>query len=163
MCRCAGCLPPCRSLAGPRSTRVDFSMGTMNRCISFRPHLTRRMSSADTARQLRVPTFDHSTSTTTNRPPDQHFYPISVVRVDGKWVRGWNSVTAGRPAHSPGVGVILGKDASKELQKCCKGQNRYFWALSEARELQEGRSCLCSDRSWRSQSVLRPYIDSTSS
>ena len=30
------------------------------------------------------------------------FYPISVVRVDGKWVRGWNSVTAGRPAHSPG-------------------------------------------------------------
>ena len=100
--RCAGCLPPCRYLAGPRSTRADFSMGTMNRCISFRPHLTRRMGSADTARQLRVTTFDHSTSTTTNRPPDQHFNPISVVRVDGKWVRGWNSVMAGRPAHSPG-------------------------------------------------------------
>ena len=100
--RCAGCLPPCRCLAGLRSTRVDFSMGTMNCCILFRPHLTRRMGSADTARQLRVTTFDHSTSTTTNRPPDQHFNPISVVRVDGKLVRGWNSVTAGRPAHSPG-------------------------------------------------------------
>ena len=81
---------------------VDFSMGMTNLGTSFRPHLTRRMGSADTARQLRVTTFDHSTSTTTNRPPDQHFYPISVVRVDGKWVRGWNSVTAGRPAHSPG-------------------------------------------------------------
>ena len=102
MRRCAGCLPPCRCLAGLRSTRVDFSMGTMNRCISFRPHLTRRMGSADTARQLRVTTFDHSTSTTTNRPPDQHFHPIFVVRIDGKWVCGWYLATAGRPAHSPG-------------------------------------------------------------
>ena len=93
---------PCHFSAGPRSTRVDFSMGTMNRCIEFRPHLTRRVGFADTALQLRVTTFDHSTSTTTNRPPDQHFHPIFVVRIDGKWVCGWYSATAGRPAHSPG-------------------------------------------------------------
>ena len=87
---------------GPRSMGVDFSMGMTNLGTSFRPHLTRRIGSADTARQLRVTTFDHSTSTTTNRPPDQHFHPIFVVRIDGKWVRGWYSATAGRPAHSPG-------------------------------------------------------------
>ena len=44
---------------GPRSTRVDFSMGMTNLGTSFRPHLTRRMGSADTARQLRVTIFDH--------------------------------------------------------------------------------------------------------
>ena len=99
---CGWHLIPCRCLAGLRSTRLDFSMGTMNLCISFRHHLTRRMGSADTARQLRVTTFDCSTSTTTNRPPDQHFHPIFVVRIDGKWVRGSYSATAGRPAHSPG-------------------------------------------------------------
>ena len=121
MRRCAGCLPPCRYLAGLRSTRVDSSIGTMNLDISFRPNLTRHMGSADTARQLRVTTLDHSTSTTTNRPPDQHFYPISVVRVDGKWVRGWKSVTVGRPAHSLGEWRwSWGKDRQRNSKNAAK-------------------------------------------
>ena len=72
MRRCAS--PPTQhgGAGGPRSMGVDFSMGMTNLGTSFGPHLTRRMGSADTARQLRVTTFDRSTSTTTNRPPDQH-------------------------------------------------------------------------------------------